>query len=121
MTIHLSDIAIAQNAELQPIQAIVKKLGLSIENIEPYGHYKAKINPIDVFAKPAKAKHSKLILVTAINPTPAGEGKTTVTIGLADALNRVHQQRPIRRPSRRGSDLRAWRAAAPRRPPGSRR
>lgn len=87
-----SDIAIAQSATLQSINSIAEKIGLSTNNIEPYGHYKAKINPNDVFAKPAKAKHSKLILVTAINPTPAGEGKTTVTIGLADALNRVHQE-----------------------------
>ncbi len=87
-----SDIAIAQNANLQPIEDIVKKLGLSINDIEPYGHYKAKINPNAVFAKPAKTKNSKLILVTAINPTPAGEGKTTITIGLADALNRIHRQ-----------------------------
>ena len=87
-----SDIAIAQNANLQPIKDIVKTLGLSINDIEPYGHYKAKINPNAVFAKPAKTKNSKLILVTAINPTPAGEGKTTITIGLADALNRIHRQ-----------------------------
>ena len=87
-----SDITIAQNATLQSITLIAEKLGLSTVNIEPYGHYKAKINPDDVFAMPAKAKHSKLILVTAINPTPAGEGKTTVTIGLADALNRIHKQ-----------------------------
>ena len=87
-----SDIAIAQNADLQPIKDIVKTLGLSINDIEPYGHYKAKINPNAVFAKPAKTKNSKLILVTAINPTPAGEGKTTITIGLADALNRIHRQ-----------------------------
>ncbi|TXD96738.1 formate--tetrahydrofolate ligase [Psychrobacter frigidicola] len=87
-----SDIAIAQSTTLQSINSIAAKIGLSTNNIEPYGHYKAKINPNDVFAKPAKSKRSKLILVTAINPTPAGEGKTTVTIGLADALNRVHQQ-----------------------------
>ena len=87
-----SDITIAQNATLQSITLIAEKLGLSTVNIEPYGHYKAKINSDDVFAMPAKAKHSKLILVTAINPTPAGEGKTTVTIGLADALNRIHRQ-----------------------------
>ncbi|CAM4024614.1 formate--tetrahydrofolate ligase [Psychrobacter arenosus] len=87
-----NDITIAQNATLQPIQHIANKLGLSAEQVEPYGHYKAKIDPTAVFAQPAAAKSSKLILVTAINPTPAGEGKTTVTIGLADALNRLHQQ-----------------------------
>lgn len=87
-----SDIEIAQKATLRPIIEIAEKIGLSADKIEPYGHYKAKINPNDVFEKPAKSQNSKLILVTAINPTPAGEGKTTVTIGLADALNRVHQQ-----------------------------
>lgn len=87
-----SDIEIAQKATLRPIIEIAEKIGLSADKIEPYGHYKAKINPNDVFEKPAKSQKSKLILVTAINPTPAGEGKTTVTIGLADALNRVHQQ-----------------------------
>ncbi len=87
-----SDIAIAQNTILRPINAIAEQLGLSAKDIEPYGHYKAKIDPAAVFAMPAKAKRSKLILVTAINPTPAGEGKTTVTIGLADALNRLHTQ-----------------------------
>ncbi len=92
-----NDIAIAQSATLHPIYTIAKKLGLSQQNIEPYGHYKAKINPADVFAMPAKAKQSKLILVTAINPTPAGEGKTTVTIGLADALNRIHERQNNRK------------------------
>lgn len=87
-----SDIAIAQKVTLQPINDIAQKLGLTATSIEPYGHYKAKINPDDVFAMPVKSKQSKLILVTAINPTPAGEGKTTVTIGLADALNRIHKQ-----------------------------
>ena len=87
-----SDIDIAQSATLKSISSIAAKIGLTTRNIEPYGHYKAKINPNDVFAKPAKSTSSKLILVTAINPTPAGEGKTTVTIGLADALNRIHQQ-----------------------------
>nr|WP_317200700.1 formate--tetrahydrofolate ligase [uncultured Psychrobacter sp.] len=86
-----NDIAIAQQAILQPINTIAQKLGIDADHIEPYGHYKAKIDPADVFAMPA-TKRSKLILVTAINPTPAGEGKTTVTIGLADALNRIHQQ-----------------------------
>ncbi|WP_201545785.1 formate--tetrahydrofolate ligase [Psychrobacter sp. H7-1] len=87
-----SDITIAQNATLRPIVDIAKKIGLSADKIEPYGYYKAKINPNDVFDMPAKSSNSKLVLVTAINPTPAGEGKTTVAIGLADALNRVHHQ-----------------------------
>lgn len=87
-----SDIEIAQSATLQPIIDIAQKIGLSADKIEPYGNYKAKINPHDIFDLPAKSKSGKLVLVTAINPTPAGEGKTTVTIGLADALNRLHQQ-----------------------------
>lgn len=87
-----SDITIAQSATLKPITQIAESIGLSADKIEPYGYYKAKINPNDVFEMPAKSQNSKLVLVTAINPTPAGEGKTTVTIGLADALNRVHRQ-----------------------------
>ena len=87
-----NDITIAQSAIMQPISDIASKLDLSNEQIEPYGHYKAKIDPAAIFARPAKSNRSKLILVTAINPTPAGEGKTTVTIGLADALNRLHER-----------------------------
>lgn len=87
-----SDIEIAQSATLQPIIEIAQQIGLSADKVEPYGSYKAKINPNDVFAMPAKSKSGKLVLVTAINPTPAGEGKTTVTIGLADAMNRLHKQ-----------------------------
>lgn len=82
-----TDADIARQAVMRPIGEIAAKIGLRAEQIEPYGHYKAKINPADVFALPGKP--GKLILVTAINPTPAGEGKTTVTIGLADALNRL--------------------------------
>ena len=75
---------------LPPCARLVKlppKLGLNVDNIEPYGHYKAKINPAEAFKLPQK--QGRLILVTAINPTPAGEGKTTVTIGLADALRHI--------------------------------
>lgn len=86
----LSDAQIARAATMQPIQHIAAQLGLSAEQLEPYGHYKAKIQPQDAFALPNK--QGKLILVTAINPTPAGEGKTTVTIGLADALNHIGKQ-----------------------------
>ncbi|WP_018652291.1 formate--tetrahydrofolate ligase [Actinobacillus capsulatus] len=82
-----SDVEIAQAAIMQPINKIAEKLGLNADQIEQYGKYKAKINPADAFKLPAK--NGKLILVTAINPTPAGEGKTTVTIGLTDALNRL--------------------------------
>ncbi|WGE90080.1 formate--tetrahydrofolate ligase [Actinobacillus arthritidis] len=82
-----SDVEIAQVAIMRPINKIAEKLGLNADQIEQYGKYKAKINPADVFTLPAK--NGKLILVTAINPTPAGEGKTTVTIGLTDALNQL--------------------------------
>ncbi len=88
----MNDTTIAQNAQIQPIENIAKKIGLSADKIEPYGHDKAKINPQEIFTNPDNVKYSqnnKLILVTAINPTPAGEGKTTVTIGLADAINRL--------------------------------
>lgn len=80
----LSDIVIAQAAKMLPIAKVAEKLGLTDEDLIPYGRYKAKINH--------KLIHSdrpdgKLILMTAISPTPAGEGKTTTSVGLADALN----------------------------------
>ena len=78
-----SDIEIAQSAHLEPITDIAAKAGIAPEYLEPYGRYKAKLLPGCVENKP---RRGKLILVTAINPTPAGEGKTTVSIGLADAL-----------------------------------
>ena len=95
----LSDAQIAQAATMQPIDAIAARLGLSAEALEHYGRYKAKINPAAVAALPSK--QGRLVLVTAINPTPAGEGKTTVTIGLADALQRLGQQAvvAVREPS----------------------
>ena len=77
------DAQIAQRATLQPIGAIAQRLGL--DRYEPYGAHKAKIDPQWAFSLPSR--RGKLVLVTAINPTPAGEGKTTVTIGLSDALN----------------------------------
>ena len=79
-----SDIQIAQEATLQPIVQIAEKLGLSEDEISLYGKYKAKID--HKLAKKAD-KQGKLILVTAISPTPAGEGKTTISTGLADGLN----------------------------------
>ncbi len=82
-----TDAEIAQSSTMRPIGEIAAKLGLNVDNIEPYGHYKAKINPVEAFKLPQK--QGRLILVTAINPTPAGEGKTTVTIGLADALRHI--------------------------------
>jgi formate--tetrahydrofolate ligase len=85
----LSDIAISRAATLQPIGAIATAAGIPAEAVEPYGHYKAKI---DLAHLPPATKTGKLILVTAINPTPAGEGKSTTSVGLADALNRTGRQ-----------------------------
>ena len=82
-----SDVEIARAAELRPIAEIAKTLGIAEEHIESYGRYKAKLTPAALAG--AEGKNGKLILVTAINPTPAGEGKTTTSVGLADAL---HQQ-----------------------------
>ncbi len=82
----LSDLEIAQGAEMLKITEIAKKLGLTLDDLELYGKYKAKIN-LDVINK--HNKNGNVILVTAINPTPAGEGKSTTTIGLADALNKL--------------------------------
>lgn len=82
----LTDIAISRAATLKPINAIAAKLAIPPEAVEPYGHFKAKI---DLSRVPATGTQGKLILVTAINPTPAGEGKSTTSVGLADALNRI--------------------------------
>lgn len=85
----MSDIEIAQTAKLQLIgEVAAKKLGLSADQIENYGHYKAKV-ALEVTSQLSEHAPGKLILVTAISPTPAGEGKTTTTIGLSDALNRI--------------------------------
>ena len=80
-----SDVEIARAAQLRPIAEIAKGLGIAEEHIEPYGRYKAKLTPAALAG--AHGKQGKLILVTAINPTPAGEGKTTTSVGLADALH----------------------------------
>ncbi len=82
-----SDIEIAQEAILQPIDDIAQKAGISEKYLEHYGRYKAKVS-LDALADTEKQR-GKLVLVTAITPTPAGEGKTTTTIGLADAMNRL--------------------------------
>lgn len=84
----LTDIEIAQNADIKPISEIASELGIDEKYIEQYGHYKAKISE-EYIKKVSENKDGKLILVTAINPTPAGEGKTTVSVGLADALHRM--------------------------------
>lgn len=81
-----TDIQIAQEATMQPISQVAEKLGLEENDLEMYGKYKAKISE-EVFNKVKNNKDAKLVLVTAINPTPAGEGKTTTTIGLGEALN----------------------------------
>ncbi|MGH6665469.1 MAG: formate--tetrahydrofolate ligase [Pseudolabrys sp.] len=84
-----SDIEISQAAKKRPIMDIAKeKLGIAPENLEPYGHYKAKVS-MDFVKSLKDKKNGKLILVSAITPTPAGEGKTTTTVGLTDALNHI--------------------------------
>ena len=81
-----SDIEIAQEAKMLPIKEVAEKAGIDWSTCEPYGHYKAKVDIHSYKDKPMKAK---LILVTAINPTPAGEGKTTTSVGLHDALCKI--------------------------------
>lgn len=84
----LSDIEIAQNAKMKKINEIADELGISADELEPYGHYKAKLSET-LYSKLAFKNDGKLILVTAINPTPAGEGKTTVSVGLAEAMAKI--------------------------------
>jgi formate--tetrahydrofolate ligase len=84
----LSDIEIAQNAKMKKIQIIAEELGISSDELEPYGHYKAKLSE-SLYSKLTFKNDGKLILVTAINPTPAGEGKTTVSVGLAEAMAKI--------------------------------
>jgi formate--tetrahydrofolate ligase len=83
-----SDIEIAQEAKMQPIIEVARSLGLSEDDIDLYGKYKAKVS-LDVWHRLEGERSGKLVLVTAITPTPAGEGKTTTTVGLGQALNRV--------------------------------
>lgn len=87
-TKYKSDIEIAQEAELKPIKEIAEQLDLLEEELEPYGHYKAKIS-LDVMKRLEQKKDGKVILVTSINPTPAGEGKSTVTVGLGQGLAKL--------------------------------
>jgi formate--tetrahydrofolate ligase len=90
-----SDIEIAQAAKLQRIASVAKeKLGIGEEHLEPYGHYKAKVS-LKYLASLKGRKDGKLVLVTAISPTPAGEGKTTTTVGLGDALNHIGKKAVI--------------------------
>ena len=95
-----SDIEIAQAAKLEKISSIAKKLDIPEDSLEPYGHYKAKIS-LDFLKSLDDKKDGKLILVTAISPTPAGEGKTTTSVGLGDALNQIGKKAliTIREPS----------------------
>ncbi|MCE5149999.1 formate--tetrahydrofolate ligase [Staphylococcus simulans] len=83
---HLSDLDIANQATLQPIKGIAEKIGISEDALEPYGHYKAKI---DINQLKDNGDKGKVVLVTAMSPTPAGEGKSTVTVGLADAFHEL--------------------------------
>src|SRR4030042_780658 len=87
------DIVIAQEAQIRPIVDIARKLGIPQDELETYGKYKAKI-PLH-FIDEEKIRNAKLILVTAITPTPAGEGKTTTSIGLAQALNRLGKKATV--------------------------
>ncbi len=84
----LSDIEIAQGAKMKPVIEIAENMGISSEDVEPYGHYKAKLSEA-LYSKLADKQDGKLILVTAINPTPAGEGKTTVSVGLAQSMHKI--------------------------------
>ncbi len=86
----MTDLEIAQSANILPITKILDKIGVKEDDYDLYGKYKAKLS-LDLLNKNAEKKNGKLILVTAITPTPAGEGKTTTTIGLADGLNKLNK------------------------------
>ncbi|MBL0848216.1 formate--tetrahydrofolate ligase [Mammaliicoccus fleurettii] len=85
---HLSDLEIAKQSTLRPINEIAEKVGIPHDSLEPYGHYKGKVDITKL--KDIKEK-GKVVLVTALSPTPAGEGKSTVTVGLADAFNQLNK------------------------------
>lgn len=87
----LSDVEISRNANMKKIEEIAEKIGIEKEDLELYGKYKAKLSN-DVYSKIKDKKDGKLILVTAINPTPLGEGKTTVTVGLGQAFEKIHKK-----------------------------
>ena len=90
----MKDIEIAKTIQMLPVTEIATELGINVEDLELYGKYKAKI-PLFYKSGPSRYKDPKLILVSAISPTPAGEGKTTVSIGLAQALNRIQKQATV--------------------------
>src|SRR5881296_4256235 len=90
-----SDIEIAQKAKLERISKVaLAKLGIPEEHLEPYGHYKAKVS-LEYLDNLKARPNAKLVLVTAMTPTPAGEGKTTTTVGLGDALNHIGKKAMI--------------------------
>ena len=89
MAEYKSDIEIAQEARMLPIAEVAARAGLTEDMLEPYGRTKAKVDIHSLADRPSKGK---LVLVTAINPTPAGEGKTTTTVGLADGLSQTRQE-----------------------------
>ena len=90
----LTDIEIAQQTKLKPIAEIAEELHICPEELEPYGRFKAKLND-DLFKRLENEPDGKLILVTAINPTPAGEGKTTTTAGLGQAMAKIGKKAVI--------------------------
>ena len=89
-----SDIEIAQATEMQEIGQIAEKLGIGEEHLEKYGKYKAKLD-YSLMREKCNEKDGKLILVTAISPTPAGEGKTTTSVGLSDAMNKLGKKTAV--------------------------
>ena len=89
-----TDIQIAQEASMEPIQKVAAALGIEEEDLEFYGKYKAKLSD-ELWEKVKERPDGKLILVTAINPTPAGEGKTTTTVGLGEAFGRLGKKSVI--------------------------
>ncbi|MGN1392145.1 MAG: formate--tetrahydrofolate ligase, partial [Sharpea porci] len=87
----LTDVEIAQSTEMENIKDVASRIGLSEDDLELYGKYKAKIS-LETIKKVENKKDGKLILVTAINPTPAGEGKTTTMIGLSQAMHLLNKK-----------------------------
>lgn len=102
----MEDVEIARNTKLKRIDEVAKNIGIGEDELELYGKYKAKISS-NIFKKLKDKKDGKLILVTAINPTPLGEGKTTMAIGLADGLKAIEKKSilALREPSLR---TRVW-------------
>ena len=90
----LSDIEIARNSDMKKITEVASSIGISENELELYGKYKAKLSD-DLLKRLENEKDGKLILVTAVNPTPAGEGKTTVTVGLGEAMKKIGKKAVI--------------------------